>query len=515
MLCLAAWRHMSVTQCGDSFGMDNPDPPLQTNPASRAKKLHDLLTAIRSSVMRDSSEMAASWQKDRHAASFHASLDNLAMYLALRRHDLRSVQVELTSLGLSSLGRCESSVLTSLDAVLAALASIAGIGGQKFPEEAEFMRGRRLIAERKAMIFGPDPDGPATRIMVTLPGEAAENAELFNSIISKGADCLRINCAHDGPDAWLKMIAHARSAAALSRRQIPIVMDLGGPKIRLVDVRMDTKHRLHIGDRFVLSQAIDPQETLPQASISHPQILAILKPGAEISINDGKIRASVTETTGGRVALQVTQARDKGEKLKPEKGLNVPNAELDIPALTEKDRADLDFVAEHADIVGYSFVQTPEDVSALIDELRNRLAGKPLPAIILKIETPLAVRNLPRLIVEASAATPVAVMIARGDLAVEIGLERLSEIQEEILWLCEAAHVPVVWATQVLEGLLKDGMASRAETTDAAMGQRAECVMLNKGPHLVKAVEFLDRILRRMDRHQTKKTAQLAPLKSW
>ena len=134
---------------------------------------------------------------------------------------------------------------------------------------------------------------------------------------------------------------------------------------------------------------------------------------------------------------------------------------------------------------------------------------------MLKVETPMAVRNLPRLLVQAGALMPVAVMIARGDLAVEIGFERLSEIQEEILWLCEAAHVPVVWATQVLETLVKEGAATRAETTDAAMSQRAECVMLNKGPHLAEAVGFLDGVLRRMDRHQVKKSSRLAALGSW
>jgi pyruvate kinase len=105
------------------------------------------------------------------------------------------------------------------------------------------------------------------------------------------------------------------------------------------------------------------------------------------------------------------------------------------------------------------------------------------------------------------------VMIARGDLAVECGFERLAEVQEEILWICEAAHIPVVWATQVLETLTKQGMASRAEITDAAMGDRAECVMLNKGPHVLDALRVLDDILRRMQAHQTKKRAMLRELK--
>jgi pyruvate kinase len=106
-------------------------------------------------------------------------------------------------------------------------------------------------------------------------------------------------------------------------------------------------------------------------------------------------------------------------------------------------------------------------------------------------------------------------MIARGDLAVECGYERMAEIQEEILWVCEAAHMPVVWATQVLENLAKTGMPSRAEITDAAMGERAECVMLNKGPYLCDAVAALDDILQRMQGHQTKKSAMLRRLKRW
>jgi pyruvate kinase len=107
----------------------------------------------------------------------------------------------------------------------------------------------------------------------------------------------------------------------------------------------------------------------------------------------------------------------------------------------------------------------------------------------------------------------VGVMIARGDLAVECGYQRLAEVQEEILWICEAAHVPVVWATQVLESLSKTGIPSRSEITDAAMGERAECVMLNKGPFVVQAVKVLDDILQRMQAHQEKKRSMLRKLR--
>ena len=132
-----------------------------------------------------------------------------------------------------------------------------------------------------------------------------------------------------------------------------------------------------------------------------------------------------------------------------------------------------------------------------------------------KIETPRALYNLPDLIVQAAGRQPFAVMIARGDLAVEIGFERLAEMQEEMLWLCEAAPVPVIWATQVLESLVKKGLPSRGDMTDAAMSARAECVMLNKGPNVGAAIGALDGLLRRMAEHQFKKTPRLRALRSW
>jgi pyruvate kinase len=270
-----------------------------------------------------------------------------------------------------------------------------------------------------------------------------------------------------------------------------------------------------VGDQFALTDVLSKKSKIIEATLSHPELLAHVEEGTEVFVNDGKIGAKLTEKDGNRFVFTIFRARGKGERLKPEKGVNFPGMDIPVSALTDEDIANLDFVTEHADIIGYSFVQTTEDVRRLVEEVTKRCKTGPLPTLMLKIETPLAVRNLPRLIVQAGSLMPVTVMIARGDLAVEIGLDRLSEMQEEILWLCEAAHVPVVWATQVLENMVSEGSASRAEVTDAAMSQRAECVMLNKGPHLAEAVAFLDGILRRMDRHQLKKSARLGPLMSW
>jgi pyruvate kinase len=134
---------------------------------------------------------------------------------------------------------------------------------------------------------------------------------------------------------------------------------------------------------------------------------------------------------------------------------------------------------------------------------------------VLKIETPQAFENLPALMFSAMGGSSAGVMIARGDLAVECGYERLAEVQEEILWCAEAAHMPVIWATQVLETMAKTGIPSRAEVSDASLGVRAECVMLNKGPYIVDAIRTLDDILLRMGGHQAKKRPLLRALHAW
>jgi pyruvate kinase len=210
------------------------------------------------------------------------------------------------------------------------------------------------------------------------------------------------------------------------------------------------------------------------------------------------------------VKVRITNAVEGGSGLQADKGINLPKTDLRLPAITEKDSTDLEFITKHADIVGYSFVRAAEDV----DLLRSLLSehGRAEMGIVLKIETLRAFEQLPSILLAAMRAPLAGVMIARGDLAVECGYERLSEVQEEILWLCEAAHMPAIWATQVLEGLTKNGIPSRAEVTDAAMGARAECVMLNKGPYMVGAVKALDNILERMQAHQAKKSALLRHL---
>lgn len=241
-----------------------------------------------------------------------------------------------------------------------------------------------------------------------------------------------------------------------------------------------------------------------------PEVFDDVRPGEAIWFDDGKIGGVVTNVENEQVLVRITQPRLGGQKLRADKGINLPDSSLRLAALTAKDLEDLAFVAQHADVVELSFANDAQDVESL--QLQLAKLGSRQPAIVLKIETRRGFANLPSMLLTAMRAPCCGVMIARGDLAVECGFERLAEVQEEILWICEAAHVPVIWATQVLESLAKKGMPSRAEITDAAMGHRAECVMLNKGPHVLDAVQVLDDILRRMQSHQTKKHSTLREL---
>jgi pyruvate kinase len=245
-------------------------------------------------------------------------------------------------------------------------------------------------------------------------------------------------------------------------------------------------------------------------SCTVPEVIPQLPVGQQVWVDDGKIAAVVLEQTAEGALLRITKTKPGGARLLPDRGLNFPGLALELPALSAKDLDDLGTIIPLADLVGFSFVENAGNMRSMLEALRQR-QGEHL-GVIAKIETASAFHHLPEILLAALGRQPMGVMIARGDLAVEVGPERLAEVQEEILWLAEAAHLPVIWATQVLEQLTKKGVISRPEFTDAAMGVRAECVMLNKGPYAVEAVHTLNDILTRMQAHQHKKFSRLRAL---
>lgn len=245
-------------------------------------------------------------------------------------------------------------------------------------------------------------------------------------------------------------------------------------------------------------------------SCTLPQVLADVRPGEHVWFDDGRIGGVIEEASPEAVVVRIVHAAADGSRLAADKGINLPDSDLSVRGLTDADIAHLDFVARYADSVAMSFLRTAEDVAQLQNELR-RHGGTNL-GVILKIETRRAVQELPSILLTAMRTYPIGVMIARGDLAIELGFDRLAVAQEEILSMCEAAHLPVIWATQVLESLTKQGLPSRAELTDAATSVRADCVMLNRGPYLVEAIRVLDQILLQASEHHRKASTLLAPL---
>ena len=278
--------------------------------------------------------------------------------------------------------------------------------------------------------------------------------------------------------------------------------------------------RVVVGDELILSRDADPGRPAvddgslaiepARIPIGIPEAIDHLRPGHRVFIDGGAVAAVVDKVDAQGAHLIIESAKPGGSRIKADKGLNFPDTDLPLPSLTAEDLAALDTVVDHADAVGYSFVRRAEDVDALVEELDRR--GEQRIAILAKIETADGVANLPEIIVRGARRHPFGVMIARGDLAIEIGYERLADVQEEILWICESAHVPAVWATQVLERLVHTGVPTRAEITDAAAAESAECVMLNKGPFLVEGVGVLHDLLRRMAPRHHKKTDLLPVL---
>ena len=574
-------------------------------------------------------------------------LDNLAAYVALRHHDLRDLQDQLSALGLSSLGRNESHVMAGIDAVLSALRVLAGepVDHDGTAVAAARARARSRVRAARTELFGEPVGARATRVMVTLPADAASDADLVAGLIRAGTDAVRINTAHDDPDAWAAMAGHTRVAAAAAGRRVPVMMDLAGPKLRigpiedgpavvrikprrdpwggvlqpgrvaldgtgapgrpagrdrdgsvtpavlavdpswlarlevddevrvrdlrgrdrllrvagLVDGRAvlscdrscylteglelqrgrerrdrgDATRigavvaapggiRVRTGDSFVLTrgpgagcEALRDEHgaVLEPARVpcAEPTVVDLLAEGERVVIDDGRLEGVVRRVGRAGALVEVVRAPQAGLRLREDRGINLPDTQIRLPLLSRRDRTELRTIVAMADSIGCSFVNGGEEMAYLSGVVASH--GGAHVGLVAKVETEAAVFHLPDILASVTGAHPLAVMIARGDLAVELGWERMAEYQQRILWFSAAAHVPVVWATQVLESMMRTGVPSRAELTDAGEAERADCVMLNKGPHAAQAVELLDSILTRMEDHVDQKRDLLPHLR--
>lgn len=573
-------------------------------------------------------------QVNQVAETHRAGALNLVHYKHLRTQDLRRLQARLSDLGVTRMSTIETGVKAKLEAARNVVGLLEGYGAPySFDDIARsFAEADDILEAHTETLLGPTDDNTPSRIMVTLPAEAADDYDMVKSFVDSGMDVARINCAHDNPAVWLRMIENVHRAAEEAGREVRVNMDLAGPKIRTgeiapgpavgrarvtrddagqvitksklwlsadgqpapefegrpaLPVTVDEKWlsdlsegsvislhdsrgskrefvvvekrdgavlaegdrnayiaegtllecdydrarahgipqvvqalRLFEGDRLILTAddiVCEPAE-VSRISCSLPEAIHALEVGHNVLFDDGAIAAVVVEKNGNDAVLEVTRAKEGGVKLAAHKGINLPDTYLPLASLTPEDEENLEFVARHADIAAISFIRSVDDVRHVLNVM-DRIALE-VPRVrdlglVLKIETVPAFENISDILLEGMRHPNFGIMIARGDLAVELGFDRMTEVPGQILMVAESAHIPVIVGTQILENMAKNGLPSRAEMTDAAFALRAEAVMLNKGPHITDAIEILNTLSRRLGRSQRKNRMLLRHIHSW
>ena len=603
-----------------------------------------LIDAVRAEESRASEAISRVAENHRDGAV------NLVHYAELRQHDIRSVQGGLASIGATRLSTAEPAVLARLQAARNVLSAYNGEPLKYTDVEVRdaFALADDILEDHATDLFGYSSDETHSRIMVTLPTEAGDDLDLVRGFVDAGMELARINCAHDGPDVWKRMIDHVHTAAREAGREIKVAMDLAGPKVRTGQIapgpevgrarvtRVETglvltpskiwltandlpegehppvpadlpgrptlplrvdrpwleglaegdvidlwdnrdskrkftvtrlenggvlaegqqnayitnstllqcdytksrvsgvpateqKLRLHVGDTLILTDDQTPAHPepgrTPRISCTLPEAVRAIEVGQRVLFDDGSIAGrAVDKRADGEhteVELTIDYAGPNGTNLAAYKGINLPETVLPLPSLTEEDIEAFRFVAEHGDIANVSFIRDTDDVAFVLDTLEQIAQESDNPervrqlGIVLKIETIPAYENLCQVLLAGMRHPNLGIMIARGDLAVELGFDRMAEVPRLIAQMAEAAHVPVVMATQVLESLAKSGLPTRAEITDAAYALRSEAVMLNKGPHITDAIRILHTLSTKLGRSQRKNRQMLRQIGSW
>ncbi|MFN4011979.1 MAG: pyruvate kinase [Pannonibacter sp.] len=326
------------------------------------------------------------------------------------------------------------------------------------------------------------------KILATL-GPSSSDPEMIEKLFRAGADVFRINMSHSSHDLMRELVARIRAVEEKVKRPIGILADLQGPKLR-VGKFADGPVELENGASFVLDADPAPGN-INRVHLPHPEILKALQPGHRLLLDDGKIRLLVTECTASRALTRV----EVGGKLSDKKGVSVPDSEIALSAMTEKDHKDILAVLDaNVDWVALSFVQRPDDIAEVRKIVRGR-AG-----ILAKIEKPQAIDRLAE-IIELSDA----LMVARGDLGVEMPLEQVPGLQKRITRAARRAGKPVVVATQMLESMITAPVPTRAEVSDVATAvfEGADAIMLSAesaaGQFPVEAVSTMDKIAQQVE----------------
>src|SRR5699024_531890 len=341
-------------------------------------QIYDNLTELYQQIKAESETEFKAIDKNIERNDFRESARNLFAYLALRRRDIRSLQADLSSWGLSSLGRLESRTLFTLESVIRRLGNTIGKDMEiEEPESKQSTAGRNRLAQNTQLFFGDAPRGRNTRIMVTMPTEASEDKVLLKELIESGMNVARINAAHDNEDTWKAMLDNIHELAEELDKKVKILIDIAGPKIRTEWVFTKFKKpKVKAGDLVRMTKdytnlpALD-DDIKVTVGCSIPQIFEQLSIDDPILIDDGSIELEVNEIGESEALLLVKRVRGGSVRIKAEKGLNFPETEFDIDILTDEDREAIHFAVEHADMIGCSFIRTTDDIEEIQAEIEK------------------------------------------------------------------------------------------------------------------------------------------------
>ncbi|WP_375291436.1 pyruvate kinase [Qipengyuania sp.] len=336
-----------------------------------------------------------------------------------------------------------------------------------------------------------EPRSRKVKILATV-GPASRDQDMLEALFKAGADAFRVNMSHGEHEIHAETIKAIRAVERKFNRPIAILADLQGPKLRVGKFK-DGQALIRHGARFTLDRSDEPGDET-RVQLPHPELFGLMEKGQRLLINDGKIRLVVMTADSDHIECKA----EVGGVISDRKGVNVPDAEVPIPALTDKDRRDLAFaMSQNVDWIGLSFVQRPEDLA----EARRLMGGRG--ALCAKIEKPSAVRRLDEIIEMADG-----IMVARGDLGVELEPQEVPPLQKKIVNLARAAGKPVIVATQMLESMIESPAPTRAEVSDVANAvyDGADAVMLSAetaaGDWPQEAVTIMDKIAIQVERDE-------------
>lgn len=442
------------------------------------------------------------------------SKQNLLAFLAFQKFFSQELEKKLIIQGLTSGHQIHPHVLFSLIRMIDNISHEKNNAPSSInilePSEATRIKERRICS-----LLGTNIDSGANAIMVTLDRRMLHNPNIFAELLRAGMTIARINCAHGSPDTWRQLVRKLREIEEKDREfpRCKIYMDLPGPKLRITELQKG--HSPHITDgaeatgktmklklqqhsiiRIYRSASIPDSHhvELPSLAVNLPKALANVKCGDRVFVDDGKVMAKVVTAQMDYIEAKFIRSHKDLVTLETEKGLNLPDSltYLNIPAFTQQDLECLPIICELADMIGLSYVHQPHDIQKLRDQIEH-LTSKKI-GIVAKIETKASFHHLAKILLEGLDLDSFGIMIARGDLAVEMGFEQLAVLQDLIRILCDAAHIPVIWATGVLEKMSKKGIPARTEITDLFIGLKADCIMLNKGRYIVDAVQLIKQV---------------------